>query len=397
MGRVRADDPNALAYFDRAARALYLSDTADELDLEIEIPFQLARALSSTGRSDDEVKHVLASILGKTDQHVQKRIEREGWRLPAEEHKWMERLLSDYLNPAQPPADQPADEVTTPTAQDDGQEHTAAGALAAETKVPPATPPPAPAPSLTPHPASAPSLTPHPAPAPRALPPAPAALHGQDSPDAAPGSDQQRDRPDLRESPTPAGSGAQAGRQFSSHPATSSGRDGDHDARPRRSVHVEWEERRQRSSPVIDPDKRRAIEQAGIEAVIQYELAHGRRPRRPDLHHSGYDIESFEAHAHDGDPPDRCIEVKATEAEWTEWGVALTPAELETARRRLATSYLYVVEYALDDERRRIYVVANPANKITEYRFGRRWREAAGEVWSPYLSHDCNSGQETHL
>lgn len=41
-------------------------------------------------------------------------------------------------------------------------------------------------------------------------------------------------------------------------------------------------------------------------------------PRCLDPHHPGYDIESFEAHARDGDPPDRCIEVKATEAEWTE-------------------------------------------------------------------------------
>lgn len=103
----------------------------------------------------------------------------------------------------------------------------------------------------------------------------------------------------------------------------------------------------------------------------------------------------FAAHARDGDPPDRCIEVKATEAEWTEWGVALTPAELETALHPPAPFYLYVVEYALDDERRRINVVASPADKITEYRFGRRWREAADEVWPPYSSNDCSGDQET--
>lgn len=380
LGQVRAADANALAYFDRAGRALYLSDTADEPDLEIEIPFQLARAMSSTGRPNDEVKNLLASMLGKTDQHVHKRVEREGWRLPAEERVWMEALLSDYLNPAQPPADLSTDEVTTPAAHEDGQEHAAAGAPTAEMKVPLA--------AL--HPAPAPSLAPRPAPAP------PASPDGQDRPRTAPGSD-RRDGSDLHESPLPTGSDAQTGGRSPSHPAPSLSGDGDYDARPRRSVRVEREEPRQRPSPVIDPDKRRAIEQAGIEAVIQYEREHGRTPHRLATNHRGYDIESFEAHARDGDPPDRCIEVKATEGEWTDWGVALTPAEMETARMRSATSYLYVVEYALDDERRRIYVVASPADKITEYRFGRWWRKAADEVWPPYSSNDCKSDQDAHL
>lgn len=378
LGRVCAASANAPAYFDRNDRVLYLSDTADEPDLEIEIPFQLARAMSGTGRPDDEVKHVLASMLGKTDQHVQKRIEREGWSLPAEEHEWMEGLLSDYLNPAQLPADQPADEATMPATQDDAQEPAAAGAPTAEMKVPLAAPHAAPAPSS--------AQRPVPAPAPRTMPPKPAppsTPDGRDRPRTTPGSDQRRDGLELRESPLPTGTGAQAGGRSPSHPTPSSESNGDHDSRPRRSVHVEWEEPHQRPSPVIDPDKRRAIEQAGIEAVIQYEWAHSRRPRCLDHDHPGYDIESFAAHARDGDPPDRCIEVKATEAEWTEWGVALTSAELETALHPPAPFYLYVVEYALDDERRRIFIVASPADKITEYRFGRRWREAADEVWLP--------------
>ena len=72
--------------------------------------------------------------------------------------------------------------------------------------------------------------------------------------------------------------------------------------------------------------------------------------------------------------------MKAKEGAWDDWGIALTPTEYESARRYGETYYLYVVEHAMDNERRRIHVFRNPASKATEYRFRQDWRKYADET-----------------
>jgi hypothetical protein len=130
----------------------------------------------------------------------------------------------------------------------------------------------------------------------------------------------------------------------------------------------------------IDPNKQAAIEEAGLAAVEAYERKHGRKPERRGRQHPGWDVDSYASPFQNDTQPDRRIEVKATEGAWSDWGIALTPNEHDTARRYPETYYLYVVEHALDEERRRIYVFRNPAAKITEYRLAQNWRAYADET-----------------
>lgn len=360
LGHVHTSDAHALVYFDRTVPALYLSASAEGPELENEIPIQLSRVLFGTGRTADDVKNFIASILGKPDDHIEVRIRREGWDLPPEEAEWLERVLAQQQPSAEPDADETETQAVVEADADAlevDRAHPEEVSPTHEGRVWPDTLQPAPVPS--------------------------APTDGRDAARTPPGSVTPYDKAPQRSFPPSEVSTARdayRSGQSSSRPEARPGSDSDYERHPHRPVFAETKGDVEGSAPTVDPDKRKAIEQAGLQAVIDFELAHGRKPRRMDANHPGYDIESYAAQSRESDPPDRCIEVKAIEGAWQEWGVALTPAEHKAARDHQGTYYLYVVEHALDATQRRIYVFHNPFARITEYRFRREWRAWADET-----------------
>jgi hypothetical protein len=115
------------------------------------------------------------------------------------------------------------------------------------------------------------------------------------------------------------------------------------------------------------------VDRAGVDAVLEYEEAAGRVPREKEHHFPGYDIES---EFPDGEIA-RYIEVKATDGPWDPFGVALSSKQFSMAQQLEEEYWLYVVEYARDDERRRIWTIQDPARRVTDFMFDDGWRDAA--------------------
>lgn len=136
---------------------------------------------------------------------------------------------------------------------------------------------------------------------------------------------------------------------------------------------------RRSDNPEAEPNRDRAtnpaIDRAGVEAVLDYERRHGRQPEELQHSHPGHDVVSRD---HSGDVLRR-IEVKSTEEAWGERGVALSRRQYEDGRNEASMYWLYVVEYALDDARRALYCIQDPANSVDLYVFDDGWQAAAAE------------------
>jgi hypothetical protein len=120
------------------------------------------------------------------------------------------------------------------------------------------------------------------------------------------------------------------------------------------------------------------VDEAGIGRVTALEKEHGREPVGQPHNNPGYDIASFSP----AGELLRHIEVKSTDGPWDEMGVGLTPRQLEFAHANPETFWLYVVEYARDDTRARVFVIHRVADKIEEYRLDSGWAAAAEHIAS---------------
>lgn len=124
-----------------------------------------------------------------------------------------------------------------------------------------------------------------------------------------------------------------------------------------------------------DDERRLEVAEAGVKRVMAYERQNGRSPKLMDFLNEGYDIESLQP-----DDQIRYIEVKALSGQWDARSVAgLTSAEFNHARRNKEKYWLYVVEFALDDDLYRIHRIQNPAQRIDQYLFDDGWRSLAEE------------------
>jgi hypothetical protein len=117
-------------------------------------------------------------------------------------------------------------------------------------------------------------------------------------------------------------------------------------------------------------DNDRAVERAGVDAVMAYERMHGRRPSEMPRMNEGFDVTS-----QDGEGRIRTIEVKATAIRWGERGVALSKPQYRTAQERREEFWLYVVENALSSPK--VHPINDPASKIGQYFFDDGWRADA--------------------
>jgi hypothetical protein len=120
-----------------------------------------------------------------------------------------------------------------------------------------------------------------------------------------------------------------------------------------------------------------AVDAAGIMEVLRYERAQRRTPEdmnETNPANEGYDVRSF---YEDGELA-RWIEVKSTAGQWDRMGVALSPPQFRFAQRDGAEQcWLYVVEFALDPERRRLWCIQDPAERVTDFMFDDGWKGLA--------------------
>lgn len=128
-----------------------------------------------------------------------------------------------------------------------------------------------------------------------------------------------------------------------------------------------------------DPDgyrRRTSVGQAGVDRVLAYEAEHGRTAvdtNAIQANHPGYDIESTDASG-----KVRYIEVKSMEGYWSrQTPAAVTQTQFEKAQELDDQFWLYVVEFAPDDDRFQIFPIQNPFSKINQYLFDDGWNELA--------------------
>ncbi len=114
---------------------------------------------------------------------------------------------------------------------------------------------------------------------------------------------------------------------------------------------------------------RSEVGQKGVDRVMRFEEEHGRAPKEMPPRHEGYDVES---NNEDGNV-ERIIEVKSLDGEWTEAEAGLTKPQVEKARQLRHQYWLYVVEYALDDEKYRIHAIQDPYGKANRFMFDPGW------------------------
>lgn len=119
-------------------------------------------------------------------------------------------------------------------------------------------------------------------------------------------------------------------------------------------------------------DRKKAIERAAIDYFIVNAANQWRKVEEMPPNNPGFD---FLAEAFDGNQ--EYIEIKGQSGAWTEEGVALTPKELQTAIRHGEHYWLCVVEYAQDQDRRRLWLVQDPFGKADQFRFDRGWQDVA--------------------
>ncbi|NNU50449.1 DUF3883 domain-containing protein [Rhizobium sp. WYCCWR 11279] len=116
-------------------------------------------------------------------------------------------------------------------------------------------------------------------------------------------------------------------------------------------------------------EERMALEEKGIERILVQEP----QLRRTQAGNEGFDL--FED-GKDG-KVERWIEVKAMSAALSDRPVALSKAQIEYARRFGSRYWLYIVEYAADDQRARLLKICDPFGAARMFTFDRGWVNAA--------------------
>ena len=115
-----------------------------------------------------------------------------------------------------------------------------------------------------------------------------------------------------------------------------------------------------------------AIDRAGVDRVMEYELAAGRTPTEMEHLNPGYDVESSSA---DGRVL-RYIEVKSLSGDWTDFGVSVTPRQMDEARHRRQLFWLYVVERAQSHDFV-VHPIQDPWTKVSQFMFDDPWKLTA--------------------
>ncbi len=118
---------------------------------------------------------------------------------------------------------------------------------------------------------------------------------------------------------------------------------------------------------------RSEVDEAGVAHVVRFEEAAGRTPDVKPHHNKGFDIVSRETETGE----ELVIEVKSLTGEWGARGAAMSPAQFSHAKEHGDRYWLYVVEFATDHERARLWRIQNPANRVQQFFFDDGWEAVA--------------------
>lgn len=118
----------------------------------------------------------------------------------------------------------------------------------------------------------------------------------------------------------------------------------------------------------------KAVDEAGITKVLNYEKSCGRIPEEMPHTNPGYDIESRDTEGNIL----RYIEVKSLSGAWDGKFAVLSKQQFDTAKQFGDTFWLYVVDQAQTDKYK-IYRIQNPAQRANHFMFDDGWRAMAEE------------------
>ena len=124
-------------------------------------------------------------------------------------------------------------------------------------------------------------------------------------------------------------------------------------------------------------DKPLPVDDAAIAAVVGCEIEQKRSPTAIDRN-KGFNIESRQL---EGGEVERFIKVIALRGAWNDFGVKLSPKQLEIGAEQGDKHWLYVVEFADDSQCRQIHAIQNPIGLLTDFRLDAGWKKLSTEVY----------------
>jgi len=127
-------------------------------------------------------------------------------------------------------------------------------------------------------------------------------------------------------------------------------------------------------------EERLSIAKAAVDFVLELERGEGRDVVEMPFTNEGFDI------LRRSEGAEEYIEVKGVSGAWGAEGIVVTPPELRMAERQNERFWLYVVEYAMEPLRRRLYKIQDPFGKTNQFRFDSGWKgvvAGAADVMSP--------------
>lgn len=117
---------------------------------------------------------------------------------------------------------------------------------------------------------------------------------------------------------------------------------------------------------------KKQVERSAIDYFLKHTEKYWKSVDEMPPNNPGYDFTGISL-----DNKEEFIEIKGQSGAWTEEGVALTQMELRSADKYRERYWLCVVEYALDEGRRKIWFIRNPFGNTNKFRFDRGWKDIA--------------------
>jgi hypothetical protein len=125
----------------------------------------------------------------------------------------------------------------------------------------------------------------------------------------------------------------------------------------------------------LNPDvleARAKSERAALEFFIASQSQNWKSLEEVVPHNQGFNIKGISL-----DGRQHYLDIKGQSGAWTVSGIAMTPPEMLCAAEHGDLYWLCVVEYSLDENRRRIHIVKNPFGSAGQFRYDSGWKDIA--------------------
>jgi hypothetical protein len=126
------------------------------------------------------------------------------------------------------------------------------------------------------------------------------------------------------------------------------------------------------SRDAADEEAIKIVERAAVDFFLKGQCEHWTSLEEMPPLNKGFDIRGISL-----DVKQYYIEIKGLSGAWSTEGIAMTPAEISYAAEHKDFYWLCVVEYALDENRRRLYIVKDPFGSSGQFRYDSGWKDVA--------------------